>query len=110
MILSFKEALGFQQRYYGQILQDKWVTETVFPGVNDGYFVDVGSGDGIEGSNTKLLEERGWRGICIDPFPTNMQTRRCHLFKEVVFSERGRVVPFRIAGGGQAGIGQTLGR
>jgi len=109
VILSFKEALGFQQRYYGQVLQDKWVTETVFPGVNNGYFVDVGSGDGIKDSNTKLLEEKGWRGVCIDPFPTNMQTRRCQLFKEIVFSERGRVVPFHMAGN-LAGIGETLGR
>ena len=109
VILSFKEALGFEQRYFSEILQDKWVTETVFPGVHDGYFVDVGSGDGIRKSNTKLLEEKGWSGICIDPFPTNMQTRRCQVFKEVVYSERGRALQFRLAGG-QAGIGQTLGR
>jgi FkbM family methyltransferase len=109
VILSFMEALGFQHQYYGENLQDKWVTETVFPGVHDGYFVDVGSGDGIRKSNTKLLEEKGWRGICIDPFPTNMQTRRCQVFKEVVYSERGRTVQFYLAGG-QAGIGETLGR
>ena len=47
IILSIKEALGFAQHYYGEHLQDKWVTETVFPGLHDGYFVDVGSGDGI---------------------------------------------------------------
>jgi FkbM family methyltransferase len=109
VILSFKEALGFRRRYYGEHLQDKWVTETVFPGVHDGYFVDVGSGDGIRKSNTKLLEEKGWRGICIDPFPTNMQTRRCQVFNEVVSSERGRTVQFHLAGG-QGGIAETLGR
>ena len=50
IILSIKEALGFAQHYYGEHLQDKWVTETVFPGLHDEYFVDVGSGDGIHNS------------------------------------------------------------
>jgi FkbM family methyltransferase len=108
-ILSLKEAVGLQTRSYSQILQDKWVTETIFPGVTNGYFVDVGSGDGIEDSNTKLLEEKGWRGVCIDPFPTNMETRSCQMFKEVVFSEPGRVIEFRIAAG-ISGITDTHGR
>ena len=109
MILSLKEAVGLQGRYYSQILQDKWVTETIFPGVTNGYFVDVGSGHGIEDSNTKLLEEKGWRGVCIDPFPTNMETRSCQMFKDVVYSEAGRVIQFRTAAG-ISGITDTLGR
>jgi FkbM family methyltransferase len=107
-LLSFREVLGFQSRYYSQIWQDKWVTETVFPGVIDGFFVDVGSADGITDSNTKLLEEKGWRGVCIDPFPTNMETRTCQLFKDVVFSEAGRTIEFRKAGV-LGGINETLG-
>jgi FkbM family methyltransferase len=92
-----------------QIGQDKWVLFGVFPGVRDGYFVDVGSADGTLESNSKALEERGWKGICVDPFPTNMQGRTCAMMKEVVSSVSGRTVKFhtqRLLGG----IEETLGK
>ena len=87
--LSVRELLG-RTAFPSQIGQDKWVTETVFPDVTDGFFLDVGSGDGTEDSNSKVLEQKGWTGICIDPFPTNMQDRTCLMLKEVVFSEAGK--------------------
>lgn len=106
--LSLRETLGLVT-FASQIGQDKWVSETVFPGVTDGYFIDVGSGDGIDSSNTLILERKGWKGICVDPFPSNMQQRTCQMFKEVVFSEAGRTVTFHKAAG-LGGIDETLGR
>jgi FkbM family methyltransferase len=91
LILSVKEKLGLV-RFYSELGQDKWASESVFPGVKDGFFVDVGSADGTIWSNTKALEEKGWHGICIDPFPKNMQDRTCQIFKEVVFSQPGKQV------------------
>ncbi len=93
---------------YSQIGQDIWVTETAMPGLRDGYFLDVGSGDGTIGSNTKALEERGWKGICVDPFPTHMEGRTCQMFKEVVYSEAGKRMTFHMAGG-WGGLTDTLG-
>ena len=61
------------------------VSETVFRGVNDGVFLDVGSADGVVDSNTFALERKGWTGICVDPFPTGMARRTCQMFKEVVW-------------------------
>jgi Methyltransferase FkbM domain len=107
-VVTARELLG-KATYYSEIGQDKWVLETMFPGVRDGYFVDVGSGHGTIGSNTKALEEAGWTGICIDPFPVHMEGRTCRLFEEVVFSEAGRRMGFRAAGG-LAGLDATLGR
>jgi FkbM family methyltransferase len=60
-------------------------------------------------SNSKALEERGWRGICIDPFPKNMQDRSCQMLKEVVFSEPGKRLKFQAAGD-VGGVTDTLGR
>jgi len=94
---SLKEFAGFI-KFHSDMDQDRWITFKVFPGVTNGYFVDIGSGDGIQGSNTKTLEELGWRGLCIDPFPTNMNNRKCTKFKEVVDSVAGRKVRFRAAG------------
>ena len=102
VFVSVKEKLGLV-RFYSQMGQDKWVSEAVFPGVRDGFFVDVGSGDGDVTSNTQALEEKGWRGICIDAFPRRMETRTCQVVKAVVFSEAGKRVKFW-AGGDWGGI------
>lgn len=106
IVLSVKETLGLEA-FPSQIGQDKWVLETVFPDVRNGFFLDVGSGDGIVRSNTYSLERRGWTGICIDPFPTNMQGRTCRMFKEVVYGHAGKRVLFHTAGE-IGGVADTL--
>ena len=95
--------------YSSEIGQDKWVLEKVFPDVTNGYFVDIGSGHGTIGSNSRTLEKRGWKGVCIDPFPVHMEGRTCKMFKEVVFSKPGLVMAFHTAGG-LGGIADTLGQ
>jgi Methyltransferase FkbM domain len=98
-VVSAKEKLGLVT-FHSTMGQDKWISEVVFPGVRNGFFVDVGSGDGTIMSNTKALEQKGWTGICIDPFPMNMQDRTCRIFKEVVFSKAGEPVKFWAHAGG----------
>lgn len=108
VMVTANELLG-RATYPSQIGQDKWVLEKVFPDVTDGYFLDVGSGHGTFHSNTVELERRGWKGICVDPFPSAMETRTCQVFKEVVWSVPGKVMTFHMAEG-LAGLADTLGR
>jgi FkbM family methyltransferase len=96
-------------RFYSQLGQDKWIIGVVFPGVKDGYFVDIGAADGELNSNSKALEELGWTGVAVEPFPTNWSSRRCLLFKEVVGSRMGDTVTFRVSGE-LSGIETTLGK
>jgi FkbM family methyltransferase len=105
--ITIKETLRLVT-FPSQVGQDKWVLKTVFPDIVNGFFVDVGSADGTYLSNTKALEREGWTGICIDPFPTRMEDRRCQMLKEVVFSEAGQRVSFQ-ASGELGGIRDTLG-
>jgi FkbM family methyltransferase len=107
LFVSAKEELGLVT-FYSNMGQDKWVSEVVFPGVTDGFFLDVGSGDGTVMSNTKTLEQKGWTGICIDAFPKNMQDRTCQVFKEAVSDESGRKVKFFAHPGLWGGIVDTL--
>jgi FkbM family methyltransferase len=93
LILTVREKLGLVKSY-SKIRQDIWVSERVFRGVKNGFFVDVGAGDGTINSNTKALEQKGWTGICIDPFPDNMQNRTCQIFRNVVYSQSGKSVKF----------------
>jgi FkbM family methyltransferase len=97
LALALEEALGLVH-FHSTSSQDKWIAKYVYPKVRDGYFVDVGCADGVNQSNTKALEDLGWKGICIDPFPTNMGTRTCKVFREVVHREAGKKVSFRDAG------------
>jgi hypothetical protein len=96
LLLDLRELFGLQD-FYSQLGQDKWILGRVFPGVPNGYFVDVGAWDAESLSNTKALEDAGWTGICIEPFPRNWTGRVCQLFEEVVYSRKGEVVQFRQA-------------
>jgi FkbM family methyltransferase len=106
--LTAREAIG-GVTYPSEIGQDKWVIGKMFPGLTDGFFLDVGSGHGTIGSNTKALEELGWTGICVDPFPTHMEGRTCRMEKVVVSSVAGQVVKFHTHSG-LGGIADTLGK
>ena len=94
---TLRRLFGLQPAY-GQFRQDLWVALAVGHGKKDGYYVDVGSADGVYGSNTNLLDQMGWKGVCIDPFSRNMQKRTCQVFQQPVFSESGKKVQFRLAG------------
>ncbi len=106
--IALQETLG-NPPYPSEIGQDKWVAEVMFPDVTDGVFLDVGSGHGQIGSNTRALEDRGWTGICVDPFPTAMEGRNCQMIKEVVSNESGKTVLFHTHDG-LGGIADTLGK
>lgn len=96
-------AFGLEQ-FQGITGQDLWVLNSVHPGVENGFFVDLGSADGFEISNTWLLEQQGWSGICIDPFPRNMASRSCQVFEEAVDDKGGRTVKFQNPGSYSGGI------
>jgi FkbM family methyltransferase len=52
-----------------QIGQDTRVVE-FYKGKRNGFFVDIGSADGVFISNTYMLErDYSWSGICVEPIP-----------------------------------------
>lgn len=76
--------------------QELWVLE-VLKNKRNGFFVDIGAGDGIQGSNSYLLEkEFGWNGICVDAnpneriFPKLLLNRKCICVNKAVFSSCGK--------------------
>ena len=78
---------------------DKWLLhKTNFK--RQGFFVDIGAGDGIIGSNTFLLEKfYNWQGICVDPNPTFLKSlcgsRDCLISDLAVYKQSGKVLPFK---------------
>jgi FkbM family methyltransferase len=54
--------------YYSQERQDQYLDTTIFKGVREGVFVDVGAHDGKTINNTLFFEEsRGWTGVNVEP-------------------------------------------
>jgi FkbM family methyltransferase len=59
-----------QARYYGLNDLDRKLER--FIDFDRGYFVELGANDGVNQSNTLYFEQnRGWRGVLIEPFPPN---------------------------------------
>lgn len=82
-------------KFYSQNGEDKWIeehwSELGLPDI--GTFVDVGASNGVDLSNTKWLEDKGWRGLCIEPHPLSFaelyHNRTCAISNAAVGSEEG---------------------
>tara|TARA_R110002051_G_scaffold276627_3_gene337992 strand:+ start:704 stop:1432 length:729 start_codon:yes stop_codon:yes gene_type:complete len=60
-----------EKNYYSQAGQDSIISQFFNKkNIKNGFLVDVGSIDGIHYSNTYLLEQLGWKGICVEAHPT----------------------------------------
>ena len=101
--LAIRYALGLED-FQGVAGQDLWVMHRVHPRVTNGFFVDLGSADGVANSTTWALERSGWTGICVDPFPRNMESRTCQVFAEAVDNVGGQTVQFQNPGSESGGI------
>jgi FkbM family methyltransferase len=69
-VVAKNAALGILRTLQGsrsQFGQDRWVLQ-MLKGKRGGYFVDIGAFDGMNLSNTYVLEKNyEWMGICIEP-------------------------------------------
>jgi len=77
--------------WYSEAGQDKWVAE-FFNYKKNGYFLDIGAGDGTSGSNTYYLEKNlEWKGLCIDcksPHFESCKKIRSNCVEQAIWSER----------------------
>lgn len=79
-----------------QIGQDSWVINEVFYQKKGGFFLEIGSADGIYINNTYLLEKRyDWKGICIEVNPQTFQklqvNRKCTCLNVCIDDNEGEV-------------------
>jgi FkbM family methyltransferase len=99
--------------YYSQIQQDRILQEKYFFRQETGFFVDVGAEDGKSGSNSLFFEEKGWKGICIEPHPESFaklsQNRKCLCLPVAISSTKGTMTFTQIDGPASAlsGLSQT---
>ena len=85
--------------YKHDLLNDKWIVECVFPQLRDGFFVEAGATNGVNGSATLYLErELNWNGICIEPIPHQYEKikeyRSCIAENKALWSSTGEILDF----------------
>jgi FkbM family methyltransferase len=60
----------YSRNNFSQAGQDLWIIDEAFCKARNGYFIEIGSTNGVAINNTYLLEKRyGWSGICVEPNP-----------------------------------------
>ncbi|MFI8519934.1 FkbM family methyltransferase [Streptomyces sp. NPDC085481] len=75
--------------------QDLFVVRAL-NGLRGGFFLDSGASDGVDASNTHLLETSyDWSGICVEPnprfFTELVRNRRCHSVNCCLYDRAGEV-------------------
>jgi FkbM family methyltransferase len=82
---------------YSQLGQDVEVLKKY----SKGYYIEIGASDGIELSNTYLLEKNGWEGICIEPIPARyeklVKNRKAICYNKAIYHTSDMEVIFTIA-------------
>jgi FkbM family methyltransferase len=88
--------------YHSQIDQDRVLQEKFFFRQEIGFFVDVGAEEGVLGSNSLFFEEKGWKGICIEPHPESFAKlqaqRKCVCLPVAATSSKGKTKFTKING------------
>jgi len=54
--------------FYARYGEDRYLWE-LFGGKSEGFYIDVGAGNGLAGSVSYAFERAGWRGMCVEPHP-----------------------------------------
>jgi len=82
----------------------------------DGFFIEIGASDGVEISNTYLLEkDYNWKGICVEPIPyrfeallTNRPNSHCTNHAVYGVSNLDLIFDICIGGDGLSGISDHI--
>jgi FkbM family methyltransferase len=93
-----------------QFGQDTHVLHTIYKSKLTGYFVEIGAYNGIESSNTYILEQLGWNGVCVECNPKFynelIKNRNSKNFPYAVYTTDGDTMDFYDSGG-YAGLVKT---
>lgn len=82
----------WNEKYFSQAGQDKIIREFFFKNKKNGFFVEIGAFDGIQGSNCYHFEKfLNWDGIALEPsriqFEKLKKNRKCKILNEAVSHE-----------------------
>lgn len=79
------------ENYHSPMGFDQWVLDLIPD--RPGYFVDIGAFPESGFSNSRALEQHGWKGICADPIPRVFELRTCGYVPRPIGAETGDTAP-----------------
>ena len=100
--IDYPPFVNIFDKSYSQLGQDLEVIK-FYNNKENGFFIEIGASDGIELSNTYLLEKQyKWKGICCEPIPSRFEKlvanrRNSICFNEAVYNQSGLTVTLDIA-------------
>jgi FkbM family methyltransferase len=88
-IYQLEKLLNLNEHFFSQAGQDKFINNSYFRSMNNGFFVEIGAYNGIDGSNCYFFEKfLNWSGIAIEPSPTQFlalqKNRKCKCINKAV--------------------------
>jgi FkbM family methyltransferase len=91
-IWDCEKSFFWNENYFSQAGQDKIIKEVFFKNKKNGFFIEIGAYDGIQGSNCYHFEKLlNWSGIAFEPssiqFEKLKKNRKCKLLNNAVSHE-----------------------
>ena len=104
-IWNIEKFFGWNEKYFSQAGQDKFVYDNFFREKKNGYFLEIGAFDGIQGSNCLFFEKfKNWNGLAIEPSPTQFEklkrNRKCKLINKAASAISGKMTFIEIDSSG----------
>ena len=91
-IWDCEKSFFWNEKYFSQAGQDKIIKEVFFKNKKNGFFIEIGAYDGIQGSNCYHFEKLlNWNGIALEPsiiqFEKLKKNRKCKLLNSAISHE-----------------------
>ena len=88
-IYELEKLLNLNEHFFSQAGQDKFINNSYFRSMKNGFFVEIGAYNGIDGSNCYFFEKfLNWSGIAIEPSPSQFlslqKNRKCKCINKAV--------------------------
>jgi len=88
-IWNLEKKFNWNNSFYSQFGQDKFINDNFFKNLKNGFFVEIGAYDGISGSNCFYFEKfMNWTGIAVEPsqrqFEFLQKNRNCKCINKAV--------------------------
>lgn len=103
-IWDCQKSINGNKFFFSECGQDKIVKDTFFKNQKDGFFVEIGAFDGLQGSNCYHFERfMNWKGIAIEASPMQFdklkKNRNCQLYNVALSSTKKTVEFYEVTEG-----------
>lgn len=95
-IYELEKVFNLNEYFFSQAGQDKFINNLFFRGMKNGFFVEIGAYNGIDGSNCYFFEKfLNWSGLAIEPSPSQFlslqKNRRCKCINKAVAKKNEKI-------------------